>query len=256
MKTKLFLSLFLFAISFSLIAKDDNTNKNMRPKAGDKSFEVDFLPFSQDGPIRLTALRGRYFIQDQIAINLNINFSNKKLHNETPYVRDDYMLFDTEDAKTNVFGIGLGIEYHFLKTGRVSPYAGFQIGFEMKSSSYESLNNHYENYGDSFTTTETEIENAWGYSQYGYDQYGNPYYYTGIQERAYNAFKANLVLGADVYILKHFYMGVELGLGYSNLNFKEVIVKEDSNIELKFPKATESNFGFVYNNAIRLGFWF
>lgn len=257
MKGKCLGTLVLIFSVFMVFAQEENNSNSFKPKTGNISFEVDFLPFSADGPIRLNAFRGRYFIKDNIAINLNASFDREKLHNELPYKYDDFMVFDTQDAKYNVFSIGTGLEYHFLNSKRVSPYAGIGFSFERKSSQYEDEVNKYNPYLNELETVSTDIENAWQTSRLiGYDQYGNPYYVPEISERAYNALRIQLVLGADVYILKHFYMGVELGFGYNNVAYKEVIVKQNENMEYKYPEAKDSHFGFVYNNAIRLGFWF
>jgi hypothetical protein len=77
-----------------------------------------------------------------------------------------------------------------------------------------------------------------------------------MSQRGYNSLKVNAVLGADVYIIKHLYMGVELGLGVNSIKYKEVVIKKDGNFDKKYPEATDFGFGLNFNNAIRLGFWF
>ncbi len=258
MRTKTLLLLLVLISSIVVNAQDEKQNNTITPSKGSFSFEVDFLPFSSDGPINLNAFRGRYFLNDKFAVNLNFNFDSKKIHHETPNSYQNNLVFDSEDGRYNVFGIGTGIEYHFLPDSRISPYAGVNFTYEMKSSNYESLNHIYGSYPDyTMAEVKTEIENAWaGTTIMGYDQYGNPIFSYESTERAYNSIKANVVLGADIYIVKHLYMGFELGLGINNIKYKEVIIKEEGNLESKYPEAKDFTFGLNFNNAIRLGVWF
>jgi hypothetical protein len=248
--------ILLFALAAN--GQENEQNATIRPGKGNVSFELDFLPFSSDGPIRMNALRGRYFISDRMAVNVNFSFDNRKIHNETPSSYGTGSLFDSEEAKFTVFGLGAGLEYHLLNATRVSPYVGLNVAYELKNSHYESVVNTYAGFPTTgYTELKTEIENAWSeYSMIGYDQYGNPVYSYGVSQRGYNSLKVNAVLGADVYIIKHLYMGVELGLGVSSIKYKEVVIKKDGNFDHKYPEATDFDFGLNFNNAIRLGFWF
>lgn len=255
MKNKLFIFVLSVICSVSLLGQNEtNQTNSLKPGKNNLSFEVNFIPFSDNGPISINGLSGRYFISDKMAIKVLATYKHSKANDEIPIKRDDVMYFAKADAKTSTIGIGTGFEYHLLDFSRISPYVGAVIGFENKSSS-SSRTDYYFRYSE-VTEIETEAENAWYNQQVvGYDGYGNPIYGYGLRERAYTAFSAAAVLGADVYITKHFYMGVEIGLGFKSVANKEVIIKEDGNIEYKFPKTKEFNSGFVYNNAIRLGFW-
>jgi len=258
MRSNIFLLSIVLLFSVIVNAQEDGQKKMIKPSKGNYSFELDFLPFSSNGPINLNALRGRYFINDKLALNVNFDFDFKKFHNETPVSYENTLLFNTYDGRYSVFGLGTGIEYHFLNARRVSPYVGVNIAFKMKQSNYESLNNSFQSYPtNEIVKTTVEIENAWQvYDIVGYNSNGYPYYGYFIEERAYNSIHANVVLGADVYLIKHLYMGVELGLGFNSIKYKEVVIKEDGNLDTKYPETTDFNFGLIFNNAIRLGFWF
>ncbi len=261
MKNKLFLFALSLIYTISIFGQDEsNKNESFKPKKNNLSFEVNFIPFSSSGPISINGLSGRYFVSDKLAIKVLATYSHSNYNDETPLKLLDAMYFETEEAKTTTFGIGTGFEYHLFDFKRISPYVGATIGFENKSSSSSSLEYTYEyDYQyDSYEVTEveTEVENAWYNQQImGYDGYGNPIYGYSIYQRAYTAFSAAVILGADVYITKHLYMGIEIGLGFKNVANKEVIIKEEGNIEYKYPETKAFNSGFVYNNAIRLGFW-
>lgn len=258
MKSKNFLLSTIFLFSILVNAQEDDQQKMLKPSKGNYSFELDFLPFSSNGPINLNAFRGRYFINDKLALNVNFNFDHKKYHDETPVSYQNTLVFNTDDGKYSVFGLGTGIEYHFLNAHRISPYVGVNIAYEIKRSNYEGVENSYQsNPNSGIVETKIEIENAWRvYDIAGYNSNGYPYYRYFMNERAYNSIKANIVLGADVYLIKHLYMGVELGLGFNSIKYKEVIVKEDGNLDTKYPKAKDFTFGLIFNNAVRLGFWF
>lgn len=259
MKLKIFLLSTIFLFSFLSNAQEDSQKKTVKPSKGNFSFELDFLPFSSNGPINLNAFRGRYFINDKLALNVNVNFDFKKYHDERPVSYQNALVFNTDDGKYSVFGLGTGLEYHFLNAHRISPYIGVNIAYEIKRSKYEGIENHYQTYPNTgiLVETKTEIENSWRvYDIVGYNTSGYPYYGYIMEERAYNSIKANIVLGADVYLIKHLYMGVELGLGVNSLKYKEVVVKEDGNFDIKYPETTDLTFGLIFNNAVRLGFWF
>lgn len=258
MKLKATIILAVLFTAFLTNAQEETKKNNISPSKGSFSFEVDFLPFSNSGPINLNAFRGRYFLSDKLVLNLNFNFDSKKQHYESPSSYQNYLVFDTEDGRFTVFGLGSGLEYHFLPESRISPYIGVNATYEMKRSSYESIDHVYNSYPVSgVIQRKTEVENAWpGMMIIGIDQFGNPVYSYMSDERAYNSIKANVVLGADIYIIKHLYMGFELGMGLDSKNYKEVVIKVDGNLDTKYPKASDLTFGLNFNNALRLGIWF
>jgi hypothetical protein len=257
MKSQQLLLTFLVLLAFTVYSQDEESNKTFKPKKNNLSFEVNFIPFSSSGPISIQGIKGRYFVSDKLAVNVHVNFSSDKINEEYPYKFEDLMVFDSEEGKTSTIGLGSGVEYHIFNSKRISPYFGIRLGYENKSASYKQTIHSYDYYIDGIISTELEAEGGWyGYQFVGYDQFGNPIYSYSVYQRGFSSIAAALVLGTDVYITKHFYVGVEIGLEYRSISKKEVIIKEDGNIEYKFPKTTDTSMGFVYNNAIRLGFWF
>lgn len=257
---KCYLLLALCAITLFGLAQDEN-GKMLRPVKNNFSFEVDFAPFNFEKPIILNSFRGRYFFSEQLALKIGFNFENQKNVFETPAnTPDDIMLFDENEEKFTVLGFQTGLEYHFLKSKRISPYVGFDIGFENKTScanykDYSVDNYYYEDY--EIVTTTTDITNAWETSvNYYIDQWGNIHYIYDVTERAYTSYGFNVVLGTDIYIIKHLYLGFELGLGFNQYKYKEIEVKVNEVIENIYPESTENKFGLNVNNAIRLGVWF
>ena len=147
-----------------------------------------------------------------------------------------------------MLGVTPGVEYHFLNSKRFSPYVGVIAGYENKTSKgvYEDVQQIFTGGTLTYKMAKTETKNAWN----GTSALGT------YNERGYSKLSFNAVLGADFYIMKHLYMGLELGVGYNILVYKEIEVSIDGSLDTKIPKAKENDFGVNVNNAIRLGFWF
>lgn len=63
-----------------------------------------------------------------------------------------------------------------------------------------------------------------------------------------------LLFGVDFFPIKNLYLGLEVGLGYELIKYKQIIVKNSSNDEATtYPSGAQEDFGFYYNNALRLG---
>jgi len=239
--------LLLFA-GFTMMAQDETTNP-FRPSKNNLSVEVNFKPFSSDAPISIDGLRGRLFLGNKIAIRLGCNFATKKLYHETPVEYNNTTYYNTDEEKYTVLGLSTGVEYHFLNSKRFSPYVGAIVGYENKTSKaiYEDIDPEYTGGAYSYKMTRTEVKNAWNQFT-GTESY--------FEQRGYSSIACNFVLGADIYIMKHLYMGLELGIGYNALFYKNIEVTTDGILDRKIPKAKETGIGVNVNNAIRLGFWF
>lgn len=261
MKTKIFTLVLMFSAVFSMAQTEEN-QLELRPAKGNFAFEFDFLPFSENGPIDLSMYKGRLFLSQNLALRLGLNIDQKKQNDEIPKLfsenENSLLKFDSYDMKYFVWGLQAGIEYHLLKNTAVSPYLGLDLGVEKKSSSYENVINqqNYNYPGYAYEEIKTEVENAWLSQNLTYNAYGEPYFYSSLSERAYTAFTANIVTGADIFLMKHFYAGVELGLGLHLVKYDEVTVKEDDVLTLKYKEIKDNTFGLNFNNAIRVGFWF
>ncbi|MCX6252781.1 MAG: hypothetical protein NTX61_18760 [Bacteroidetes bacterium] len=251
-KTAIF-SLFIL-MSAGLMAQSGDTNQ-FRPSKGNFSVEVNFRPFSTESPIGIDGFRGRYFLGNKLAIRTGFNIGYKKRHNEQPETMNGSIYYTTTDEKYTILGLNTGIEYHFYNSKRFSPYIGLIIGYENEtsSSSYEDLNSGS---GSGITIDKTDITNAW--METSLIQYYDGYYgiLTQMVQRGYSKLSANAVVGADFYLFRHFYMGLELGVGYNTLFYKEVTFNVNGVFKMKYPNASDSNIGLNLNNAIRVGFWF
>lgn len=118
-------------------------------------------------------IKGRYFLQDNIALRLSLGLNNSS---STEKKTDPV---DETTKKSNVFTFGLGLEHHFGGTDRLSPYIGAELFLGSATGSTKSVNSVA----------------------------------TSISKNAPRfVFGGDLLLGADYYIAPHVYLGVEAGL--------------------------------------------
>ena len=88
-------------------------------------------------------------------------------------------------------------------------------------------------------------------------------------ERAFSSYGLNLILGTDFFLIRNLYLGFEIGLGYEMTKYKQIELELLDNREpssfypttsiddkLTYPSSKSTNFGFYYNNSIRLGVYF
>lgn len=160
-------------------------------------------PFSLEGLLNYNAstlsfsspaVRARYFLSDNLALRLQVGLDNsatKSYHYELP---------NNEGAegiavdKNSMFWLGLGAEYHFKGTDRLSPYAGAQFNLGMGGSKTDYKNTD----GTSYLADYTEKGKSPGIG-----------------------FGGDLVAGVDIYLVQNLYMGLELGFHMSATTMKE-----------------------------------
>ena len=194
---------------------------------GQFGFNASSLSF--DAP----AIRFRYFVTENIAARVTLGMDNSsETFNYFQNESDNSGNSGTEINKNNGWQLGIGGEYHFAGTEKLSPYGGLDIKLGGGKST-----------------------NSWA----NYDGIGWNNDFTREVEAKTSMIGVNLVGGVDYYFAENFYLGLELGLGWSSMTTKagtdvttiaNVSVKSTSN-EIK-----ESTLG---NNAVgqfRLGWRF
>lgn len=180
------------------------------------------------------SIRFRYFFADNIAARLTVGLSNTKyteLFYEGPNVTQgasgEYI------TRSNAWNIGLGGEYHFTGTDRLSPYVGLDIIL-----------------GGAKQRTE------------GTDTDGTMYIadYQEESVRPVSLFGFNIVAGTDFYFSEHFYIGAEMGFGLQALKQGEGESSVTSGgITVSTAIQPEEKFSNIGNNvmgAFRLGWRF
>lgn len=164
--------------------------QDFKPVAGDVTTEFGLTGGINNTDFKLNdgaaLLRFRYFNKEKVAYRLGFNVS-------------------TVNDKTNAYGanaekgtftkkatevlINLGIEKHFTGTDRLSPYVGGDILFGTGSKN---------------ETAENTTDKGATYTKDTFKETKGP---------GYVAFGLRGVVGADYYIAKRMYLGVEAGLG-------------------------------------------
>jgi hypothetical protein len=256
----------IFAMCFSqkLVAQENVIS----PVKNDFLVELNFKPFGEN-VISFNQLQLKYKVSDNVALRLGLAFDNN-VRNQSD---DDYDSSQQQKVtgKENVtkFGVLPGFEYHFLKNSKISPYVGVELSVFTQSvkSHYRDYEEegYYDNITGSYQTRyipiEIDINGATRAVTQDYFQTSQGYYlyYTRLEylNRAYTSFGSNFLLGCDFYFMRHLYVGLEAGLSYNYTKNKKVTIDSSDQVHPTImPSSTISKFGFYYNSALRLGFWF
>lgn len=180
------------------------------------------------------SVRARYFVADNIAVRLTLGIDNNST-SDIVYENADFSGgTGTVETTNNAWTLGIGGEYHFTGTDKLSPYVGLDILLGGAKQTTDGSNvdgfNNYSN-GDSYST-----------------------------ETPSSGFGVNLVAGTDYYFAENFYLGFELGLGWMSWTDKEGTFSSTSGgTTISGKTNAESKTGMLGNNAIglfRLGWRF
>ncbi len=198
-------------------------------------------PFSLEGQLSYNtaslsfnapSMRMRYFFADDMAARVSLsiqNSSTKDFYYELP---NNAGGVGTEINKTSMTMISLGAEKHFAGTDKLSPYIGADLVYGMGGSSANWDKFDGSNYDATVTATVK-----------------NPSSMLGL----------NLVAGTDYYFAENFYLGLELGLGFSSTTEKAgetVVTAGGTSTTILSPEAKSSNFGNNFIGNFRLGWRF
>jgi len=220
-----------FTVAFVVLAftiANAQEQETFKPMSGDFTAEVEFRPLSAS-PINLTYFRGRYFTTNDLAIRTGFNIYYKRQKDEPNDGQDE------SKQSTFLFGIYPGIEKHFGDMKRLSPYIGGELGIAFKTSK----DTYTSNSGTS--QLETVYKGAW----------------SNGSERGFFSLGLNLLVGADYYVSKKLFMGIEMGFGLQTITDSEVSIERTGYPdETSSEKANAMEIGINFNSAIRLGYAF
>ncbi len=204
----------LMAISVSGFAQDDSSSE-YKPSKGSVTTEVSLTGGLRNSGYNLNTsgsltglptLKFRYFYKNNIAFRLGFSAfrwasdNNPTTTTVTTPIPTPPALFtpSTSGFTSNTFfGVNLGVEKHFKGTERLSTFIGADILIGTQSSYSEAVNN-----STAILSTTTTLKNNSGNSYMGLD----------------------LFTGADYYIAKKVYLGVELGLALVRSKNKDRIL--------------------------------
>ena len=241
--------------------------KTSIPSKNDLAVELNFKPFGEN-IISFNQLQFKYRVADNIALRLGLALNSNKLNLKGDDYPDTDPLKYTGSENVTMFGVLPGVEFHFLKNSKISPYIGAELSFTKNSvkshyrdfNSESYYNNVTGNYDTRYIPVEIDIKGATRTIEEEYYQtyYGYSYYYTpSYLNRAYTSYGGHLLLGCDYYFMRNLYVGLEAGLGYDYTKYQKVTIGYSNSVTPDIvPSYTDSKLGFYYNSALRLGFWF
>ena len=165
----------------------------------------------------------RYFLEEDIALRLGLNVGSKK---EVTIAGLDPNVVTTTDKSSN-FAITLGVEKHFTGSDRLSTYAGADLVIGSASTNLQSIN-----------------------------QNGN---YNKTSGGVGSSFGVRLLTGADYYIAKKVFLGVEVGLSFLSGKGKDFVVENKiGNVVTTVTSEGAKRFDIVTAvfGGVRLGYQF
>lgn len=260
----------LLILPFLTFSQTENVAK--MPSKSDVMIEINFNPFGEKTIFSFDNLQSKYWFSDKAAVRLGFEVDYKNNSIKT----DDYPSYteykNTTAEQSLMLGIKPGIEFRILTNSKISPYVGAEFSYRNKtaSSEYVDFDRDYDYQIDDYVyyPVTTTVNGGWrGTEQIKvYDYYDGTFYYYNVptmnKERSFNSYGANLLLGADLFVVRNFYLGFEIGIGYEMINYKQVHVKlendnQSGQIEKSsLPSERTFDFGFYYNNSFRIGVYF
>jgi len=184
-KVLLFLGMAIFGVAAQA--------QDFKPVAGDVTTEFGLTGGINNTDFKLNdgaaLLRFHYFNTEKVAYRLGFNVSTVNDKTNAYGTGADANQKGTFTQKATNVLINLGIEKHFTGTDRLSPYVGGDILFGA---------------GSRTETAENTINKGAAYAKDTFNEVKGP---------GYVSFGLRGVVGADYYIAKRMYLGVEAGLG-------------------------------------------
>lgn len=222
----------------------------LKPVKGKWATELNFNPFQGDLKLNnaLNQIKGRYFIQDDLALRLGFAVSSvdSSFSYGEPYGTEG--TFNSNDRKRTGLDINVGIEKHFTGTRRLSPYIGLDLSWGTSSSEQDIATRDYS----------MNVKN--GLMNVVLHQSGSYYYSTThFVPDAYTRFGAFAVVGFDFYMAKHFLLGYEFNLGYLSTQYKSpeiTVTGQGPNYGSPISNASTKSFSTSLINGVRIGYVF
>ena len=222
MKKSLFTTVFLLATVFAFAQK---------PEQGNVVTEAQFN-FGNNATTNfgLNALKFRYFVASDMVARLTLNLTGTSSTENFAENADGTGTMGSYDWKTSGFGASVGVEKHYTGNSNFSPYMGVQVGFGSAKTTAEGTNS------DGLTYVADYSESA---------------------EGTRSSFGASVLVGGDYWIGNSFYVGTELGFGFSSMKWPEsttTMTQAGNTTTQVTPESTGMNFGQFVLPAFRIGF--
>lgn len=178
---------FLIAVGFfAFQAASAQEEVSYKPTTGTLTTEVGLSGGLNNANFNLNGgnLKFRYFLKDDIAVRVGLGLENSSKEVITGLTPNK--ITQTDKVSNNT--INLGIEKHFAGSNRLSTYAGADLRIGLGK-----------------TSNDTDFEGG-NYARF---------------EQKKSAFGAAVFTGADYYIVKNVFLGVEAGLSFMSEKLKD-----------------------------------
>ena len=200
MKKVLLSAVALVAFTF---ANAQETDGGYKPKKGTITTEVGLTGGLNNADFALNTgvLKFRYFLKDDLGLRLGLGINSNKTET-VDNVTDPTNVMTTIDRHSTTT-LNLGIEKHFAGAERLSTYAGADLLLNFRGASTEYTENGFSAEADGAIVDVN----------------------TGTINGAYRAgtdFGFRVFTGADYYITKKVYLGVEAGINLMTGKDKDV----------------------------------
>jgi outer membrane protein W len=218
-------------MTFGLMSAQEETTSAYKPVKGTIATEVALIGGLNNADFNLNsgALKFRYFLKDDMALRLGLGLNSNKIEdvdNSNP------ANIETEIRKNSSTLLNLGIEKHFAGSERLSTYAGADLLIGFNGASYEYTENGYSYEEDASTNNGLNTINA------------------------STSFGLRVLTGADYYITKKVFLGVEAGLNFMSEKAKDNTITETGNPTVTVAGGKSGGFSTSVVGGVRIGFQF
>ncbi|MDC0231403.1 BT1926 family outer membrane beta-barrel protein [Aureispira] len=198
-----------------------------KQEKGSLPLELEFSPLGNT-PLKISGLKGRYFLSEKGALRLNLFLGGSSETTSTEITNNAGNDVTLKDVNSSFdFSIRPGYEFHLKGTERLSPYVGAEALFGINSTSVIDEDLDFITDEVNKTTTSTGTISL------------------GL----------NLVSGCDYYFAKKFYVGVELGFGFTAaLPPSTTVIDASNNTNTNVGSTSSFDWGPNYIATIRIGY--
>lgn len=224
MKKVLLTAVAVFAFGFANAQEGTTTTSDYKPAKGTVTTEVSLTGGlnAADFNLNTGGVKFRYFLKEDLGLRLGLGINNNKTEDVSGVTPN----MNTLTTKNSDLSLKLGAEKHFAGSERLSTYAGADlvIGFGKNTSDDVEENGDY---------IITEQKNA--------------------------GFGVNVFTGADYYITKKVFLGVEAGLNFGTSKDKDATTSTKvGNVvtTVTNPGRKDSNLDTTVFGGVRIGFQF
>ena len=215
-------------MTFGLMSAQEETTSAYKPVKGTIATEVALVGGLNNADFDLNsgALKFRYFLKDDMALRLGLGVNSRKIEDIDDSTPTNIA---TRTYKNSNTMLNLGIEKHFAGSERLSTYAGADLLIGFRGANYEFKNN----------TTTTEVEGS-----------------NTIGSTAGSSFGLGLFTGADYYITKKVFLGVEAGLNIVTGKNKDIEISETGQPNVNIAGGKASGITTNVIGGVRIGYQF